>query len=176
MNPAQDKIFSKYKTLKPNDWYRNPVEWESIQWHFWGTLFTDMGLGFGKYFKSYSGKLKEYLNDETLYLVCGNKDDLILLLYFLCQENLIPIEQDGKFVIFKITGNKNFVRVDGINLLECNFDGTAETEVHFKIFCPLPKELASHLLTNRMLNDSKPTAGNFEAEQRAESCASCWDD
>lgn len=91
----QQAILSKYEEIKPNDWLKNPLEWKPIQWHFWGVLFTDMSIGYGEYFRSFASNLKEYLRKDSLYLICGNKDDLIAMLLFLCKNNILPRTEEN---------------------------------------------------------------------------------
>jgi len=85
MREEQKQILDKYNKIKPDFWFKNPLDWLPIQFQLWGSLFTDMSVGYGKYFKSFAANLKGYLKDESLY-VCGNKDDLILMFLHLCKK------------------------------------------------------------------------------------------
>ena len=160
MNEEQKTILAEYDKIVPSDWLKNPADWLPIQFQLWGSLFTDMSVGYGKYFKSFAANLKEYLKDESLYIVCGNKDDLILMFLHLCKNKIIPISAEG-FKIFIVKGNKTFKQVFDIDLLQNRFEGTRESEIHFKIFCPIPKEFIEHLLLNRLIFDGHPEVVSF---------------
>src|SRR3989344_18908 len=110
MNEEQKTILAEYDKIVPSDWLKNPADWLPIQFQLWGSLFTDMSVGYGKYFKSFAANLKEYLKDESLYIVCGNKDDLILMFLHLCKNKILPISEEG-FKIFIVKGNKTFEQV-----------------------------------------------------------------
>jgi|GEM_PF-5503317 len=155
MDKTQQDILSKYEGVKPEDWLKNLIEWKPTQWHFFGALFTDMSIGYGEYFRSFASNLKEYLRKDSLYLVCGNKDDLILLLLFLCKNNILPKTKEN-YYIFRVKGNRFFERVEDLNLEECSFNGTRESELHFKIFLPLSTKFVELLFEQRLLFDSFP--------------------
>lgn len=160
MTPEQQQILTEYDKIKPTDWFKNPINWQPIQFQLWGTLFTDMSVGYGKYFKSFASNLKDYLKDESLYIVCGNKDDVIMMFWYLCKNNIIPISDEG-FKMFLIKGNRTFEQVTNIDLLQCRFEGTRESEVHFKIFCPISKDFVEHLLKYDLFFDSNPEVVSF---------------
>lgn len=160
MNEEQKQILAKYDEIKPIDWLKNPADWLPIQFQLWGSLFTDMSVGYGKYFKSFAANLKGYLKNESLYIVCGNKDDLILMFLHLCKNKLLPISEEG-FKIFIVKGNKTFEQVIDIDLLQNRFEGTRESEIHFKIFCPIPKEFVEHLLKYGLFFDDNPEITSF---------------
>jgi len=153
MDKTQQAILSKYEEVRSEDWLKSPQKWKSIQWHFFGTLFTDMSIGYGEYFRSFASNLKEYLQKDSLYLICGNKDDLILLVLFLCKNNILP-QTERNYYIFRIKGNKLFEKVDDLNLGECSFDGTRESELHFKIFLPLSPKFIKLLFEKHLLCDT----------------------
>jgi len=153
MDRKQQIILSKYEKVRAEDWLKNPLDWVPIQWHFWGTLFTDMSIGYGEYFRSFASNLKEHLKKDSLYLICGNKDDLILLLLFLCKNNIL-VRTEENYHIFRIKGNRFFEKVDDLNLRECSFEGTRESELHFKIFLPLPHRFVELLFENGLLCDT----------------------
>lgn len=152
MDTHQETILLRYKKLSQKDWLIDPIKWEDIQWHFWGTLFTDMSIGYGEYFSSFASNLKDYLRKESLYLICGNKDDIILLLLYLCKNKILPTTKEN-YHIFRIKGNKYFEKVKNLNLSECSFEGTRESELHFKIFYPLSKEFINLLFKSNLLVD-----------------------
>lgn len=160
MTEEQKIILTQYDKIKSSDWLRNPIDWQPIQWQFWGSMFTDMSVGYGKYFKSFAANLKNHLNDESFYIVCGNKDDVIMMFLHLCKNKIIPITDEG-FKIFIIKGNKTFEQVIDIDLLQCRFEGTRESEIHFKIFCPIPKKFIEHLLKYKLFFDSNPEVVSF---------------
>jgi len=153
MTEEQKQILAEYDKIKPADWFKDLVKWQPIQWQIWGSLVTDMSVGFGKYFKSFAANLKNYLMDESIYIVCGNKDDMILMFMHLCKNNLLPIADEG-FKIFIIRGNKTFELVADIDLLQCRFEGTRESEIHFKIFCSISKDFVKHLFEAGLLFDT----------------------
>lgn len=160
ISEEQKQILSQYDKIRPSDWLGNPMGWQPIQWQFWGSMFTDMSVGYGKYFKSFAANLKNYLNDESFYIVCGNKDDVIMMFLHLCKNKIIPIADEG-FKIFIIKGNKTFEQVIDIDLLQCRFEGTRESEIHFKIFCSIPKEFIEHLLKYKLFFDGNPEVVSF---------------
>ena len=160
MDNIQKIILLKYEEIKPEDWLKKPLEWRPVQWHLFGTLFTDMSIGYGGYFRSFASNLKEYLRKDLLYLICGNKDDLILLLLFLCKGTILP-RSDENYYIFRIKGNRFFERVEDIDLNECSFDGTRESELHFKIFLPLSIKFIKLLFESNLLFDSFPDNKTF---------------
>lgn len=166
MEKYHQTILSKYKKLNQKDWLISPIKWKAIQWHFWGTLFTDMSIGYGEYFSSFAANLKDYLRKDSLYLICGNKDDLILLLLYLSKNKILPTTKED-YHIFRVKGNKYFEKVKNLNLSECAFEGTRESELHFKIFYPLNKEFVNLLFKNNLLVDShKGNASFFKIFQK----------
>ena len=155
MDDTQTVILQKYNNIHPDDWLENPKAWKPIQWHFWGTIFTDMSIGYGEYFLSFAANLKTYLEKETIYLVCGNKDELMSLLFFICKSNILPVTEE-QYHLFRVRGNKVFEKTENFNLEECSFEGTRDSEVHFKIFLPLSSEFVDFLFRHSLLVDSMP--------------------
>ncbi|MFZ2411228.1 MAG: hypothetical protein WAW23_06645, partial [Candidatus Methanoperedens sp.] len=112
-----------------------------------------MSIGYGEYFRSFAANLKEYLRKDSLYLICGNKDDLIAMLLFLCKNNILPRTEEN-YYIFRVKGNQFFERVKDLNLEDCAFEGTRESELHFKIFVPLSIDFVELFFEKSLLFDS----------------------
>ncbi len=125
-----------------------------------------MSIGYGEYFSSFATNLKDHLRKDSLYLICGNKDDLRLLLLYLSKHKILPTTKE-EYHIFKVRGNKYFEKVKNLNLSECAFEGTRESELHFKIFYPLNKAFVNLLFKNNLLFGShKGNASFFKIFQK----------
>lgn len=160
MTEEQKQILAKYDRIKPDDWLKNPVDWQPVQWHFWGCLFTDMSIGYGELFRSFGKGLKVFFAKEEPYIVCGNKDDVITLFLYLCKNNLLPFGNDS-YKIFRILGNRQFTPVENIDLADCNFEGINDTEIHFKIFCSISQDFLENLKKSKLLVDNTPEKESF---------------
>jgi len=160
ISEEQKQILSQYDKVKPSDWLKNPTEWEPAQWHFWGCLFTDMSIGYGELFRSFGKGLSAFFAKQEPYIVCGNKDDVITLFLYLCKNNILPFGND-KYKVFRVLGNREFTEVQNINLEDCNFDGTNDTEVHFKIFCSISQDFLDNLKKSKLLIDNAPEKDSF---------------
>lgn len=148
----QTALFKDLKNLKENDWFKKPSEWRISQWYIIGVIISDLSLCSGMYAKRWASELK-ILNSKAEYLICGNKDEIIILFEYLCKNNKIPM---GEYLIFKVLGNKVYNKVDKINLSECDFKGTRKSEIHFHIFLELKKKFIDHLLKQGFLFDTHP--------------------
>ena len=107
-NMKQTTLFKDLQNLKEEDWFKNPSEWRISQWYIIGTFITDFSLCSGVYAKRWASELK-ILNSDAEYLICGNKDELIILFEYLCKNNKLPLED---YLIFKVLGNKVYNRVE----------------------------------------------------------------
>ena len=152
-------LFEHLESLDENDWFCNPLKWNVAQWYFIGTLLSDLSICSGSYAKRWGSQLK-VLNSNAEYLICGNKDELILFCEYLCKNNKLPLND---YIIFKVLGNKTYNKVNEVNLEECDFKGTRESEIHFHIFIELKNEFIQLLLKYGFLFDNNPDiAGVYE--------------
>lgn len=147
-------------------WLKNPSEWNEEQAHFWGLLFSDLSVAYGGYLSSFGAGLSQYLDKNTVYLTCGNKDSIITKIQDHAFSDEIPIHEDHPIRIFQIKCGKFCGLVPKVDLTKCKFDGVNGSE-HFNIFVPLQEGFVTHLLANGLLRDTKPdTRGNFKVFQK----------
>ncbi len=146
-------LVEEFKNLKKDGWFKKPLKWSTSQWYIIGLLASDLSVCDGALVLRWGRSLKFYVDPKAKYLACGNKDSILTLFEYLCVNNKLP---SPKFLIFKVRQNKFFKKVTKVNLSECAFEGTRESEVHFLILMELEKRFTDYLLKNGFLFDITP--------------------
>ena len=139
--------------IKGNDWFKHPILWNAIQWYVIGLLVSDLSICDGGYARRWASNLS-FLKPDSVYLICGNKDEIIEFVEKICKKQKIP---NTNFHFFQVKGNKDFLGVEKIELAKSQFKGTRESDIHYKIFIELENEFICMLKKYGFIFDNDPT-------------------